>query len=171
MIPEELAGTYVTEAARFRAARPDLEGLVPCCGHCVHVSREAIGTHADCALDGIVRSTMSDCGNGGFTYDARPLWEQYPWTTKAEWTRKDGMLVATEMAFAEHVAQGGTMDELPTLRVGGKRLVFPPPSKATPLNDAAFSEDPYGLLPDAQSVKGKLAAMQAEREAKAKGAV
>ncbi len=169
MIPEELAGTYVTEAARFRAARPDLIGLAPCCGHCVHVSRDTIGTHADCALDGIVRSTMSDCGNGGFTYDARPLWEQYPWISKQEWQRKDGMLVGTEEAFKDHVAAGGSMDDLPTLRVGGKRLVFPV-SPGVPLGEAAFTADPYGLLPTADAVSAKLNELQAARAAKAKGA-
>lgn len=160
--------SYADQVAAYRAARPDLEGYGPCCGHCVHISRDTIGSSGECAVDGVVRLTQSECGNEGFTYDARPLWEQFPWISEREW-KADGMAFATDRAIKDHVASGGSVDDLMTLRVGGKRLVFPP-THGHQLPDAAFSEDPYGLLPDAQSVKGKLDALQAEREAKAKGA-
>lgn len=167
--PIDLAAQYAEQEAVFRAARPDLEGLAPCCGHCVHISRETIGTHGQCALDAVIRVLNHECANEGFTYDARPLWEQYPWISKQEWQRKDGMLVGTEEAFKDHVAAGGSMDDLPTLRVGGKRLVFPV-SPGVPLGEAAFTEDPYGLLPTADAVSAKLNELQAARAAKAKGA-
>jgi len=165
----DLAAQYAEQEAVFRAARPDLEGLAPCCGHCVHISREVIGTHGQCALDAVIRSLHTPCDNQGFTYDARPLWEQYPWISEREWKKKDGMLVGTEEAFKDHVAAGGTMEELPTLRVGGRKLVFPV-SPGVPLGEAAFSADPYGLPVTAGDVSAKLAELQAAREARAKGA-
>ena len=158
MIPEELAGAYVREAARFRADRPDLDGLAPCCGWCVRrVDTGSIGTGTSCSLTGEVMAMGDGCNTGGFTYDSRPLWEQYPWISRREWQRRDGMVVATDAAVAQYEAEGGDVGALPGIEVGGRRWllpIFPGPSLAA-------SEYTAG-----ESVAESLRRLQAERVAR-----
>jgi len=148
MIPEELAGTYVTEAARFEKAHPELVGLAPCCGWCARRAEPvSIGSETACTLTGEIMAMQAGCNTGGFVYDARPLWEQYPWIPRQKWERdQEGMTVGTMVAIKEHLADGGTLEELPTLRIGGKRWVVPPQARRDKyaLPAQAFATDAYG---------------------------
>jgi hypothetical protein len=179
MIPVEMQAFYVEQVARYVALRPDLDGVAPSCGHCsIRDDGGILGMSLACPLSGEVRRVTSDCNTGGFTYDDRPLWEQYPQTTRREWEQGDGMLADSMRRIKEYVMKGGSMDDLPTLRlpgvtveVNGQRvpgvLVWPP-GKARDeygLSETAYSDDAYTAHDLTQAVRDRQDARTTRKEA------
>ena len=139
MIPTEKMDAYMASVAHFHAMRPDLEGFEPTCAHC------AKQQGLQCDVSGEVRRRNAECNTGDFVLDERPLWEQFPHIPKSEWTKSDGMMADTMRRINEYIAAGGSIDDLPTLRTGGVRLVFPPGKRRDEyaLPEEAWTEDGY----------------------------
>lgn len=160
MIPAEKLPEYLASVAHFHAMRPDLEGYTPSCAHCTRQQG------LQCELTGEIRRRNADCNTGDFTFDERPLWEIYPEVPKSEWSKGDGMAADTAMRIKEYIAKGGSLYDLPRIRLRehGIVLVFPPGKR----------RDEYALPEEAHAVDGYQSSdiartLQDRQAARAKG--